>query len=69
MATLCLDVSAAAATIGVSPWLLRHHIAESLLRTVPLSSVQRPGEASRRVLVVVAETRSVRRAMAGSVRL
>ena len=50
---LVLDVKAAAATIGVSPWVLRRYIDDGLLPTVQFPSAKYPGEKSRRVLVAV----------------
>jgi predicted site-specific integrase-resolvase len=55
MTPLCVSVAEAAKAIGVSPWVIRHYIADGQLPTVKLPSVKRPGEMSRRVLVAVAD--------------
>jgi predicted site-specific integrase-resolvase len=51
MLPLCLDVKAAAATVGVSTWTLRRWIDEGLLPTIKFPSVRYPGERNRRVLI------------------
>lgn len=51
MTPLCLDVKAAAASLGVSVWVLRNWIDEGLLPTVKFPSTKHPGERSRRVLI------------------
>lgn len=55
MTPLVVDVKTAAATIGVSPWCVRHFIASGLLPTVKFPSAKRLGENSRRTLVAVAD--------------
>ena len=53
VAPLCVDVKAAAKSIGVSVWTLRSYIDEGLIPTVKLPSSKHPGETSRRVLIAV----------------
>lgn len=52
---LCVDVKRAAASIGVSVWVLRDYIDRGLLPTVKFPSTKHPGENSRRVLIAVAD--------------
>ena len=52
-APLCLDVKAAAASVGVSVWVLRKWIDDGLLPTVKFPSAKYAGEQSRRVLIAV----------------
>lgn len=51
MTPLCLDRRTAAATLGVSLWVLDQYIADGLLPTVNLPSTRHVGERSRRVLI------------------
>jgi len=55
MTRAVLDVKAAAAFLGVSPWVLRRFIDDGLLPTVKYPSAKHPGENSRRVLLAVAD--------------
>jgi hypothetical protein len=55
MNALCVDVKAAAAAIGVSPWVVRHFVASGLLPTVKFPSTKHRGESTRRVLIAVAD--------------
>jgi hypothetical protein len=48
-----VDRKAAAAAIGVSPWVLDRYIADGLLPVVRLPSTRHAGETSRRVLIAV----------------
>lgn len=48
---LCLDVKPAAASLGVSIWVLRRWIDEGQLATIRFPSVKYAGEKSRRVLI------------------
>jgi predicted site-specific integrase-resolvase len=52
---LCVSVKEVATALGVSPWVVRHYIASGLLPSVQLPSTKYRGEASRRILVAVAD--------------
>ncbi len=55
MTPLCVDRKAAAASLGVSPWVLDRYIADGLLPVVRLPSTRHPAETSRRVLIAVTD--------------
>jgi hypothetical protein len=48
---LCLDLKSAAASLGISVWVLRRYIEDGLLPVVKFPSAKNDGEVSRRVLV------------------
>ena len=52
---LCVDVRTAAASLGVSTWVLRRWIVEGLLPTVKFPSTRYNAEPSRRVLIAVSD--------------
>lgn len=55
MTPLLVDVKTTATMLGVSPWVVRNYIASGLLARVILPSTRYKGEASRRILVAVAD--------------
>lgn len=55
---LCLDVKAAAASLGVSVWVLRRWIDEGLIPTVKFPSVKHVGETTRRVLIAAEDLKA-----------
>jgi predicted site-specific integrase-resolvase len=52
---LCLDLKSAAASLGISVWVLRRYIEDKLIPTVKFPSAKNAGEQSRRVLIKVAD--------------
>jgi predicted site-specific integrase-resolvase len=52
---LCLSVKQAAASLGVSEWIVRHYVASGLLPTIKLPSTKHEGEDNRRILIAVAD--------------
>jgi predicted site-specific integrase-resolvase len=55
---LCLDIKAAAASVGVSVWVLRRWINEGLLPTVKFPSTSDSRTPSRRVLIAADDLRA-----------
>ena len=67
-ASLCLDVKSAAASLGVSVWVLRRWNDDGLLPTIKFPSARYDGEKSRRVLIAADDLRAfVARHRSGSV--
>jgi predicted site-specific integrase-resolvase len=53
MAPLCVNVKAAAAALGVSPWTVRYLIADGQLPVIKLPSAKSNAESNRRILIAV----------------
>lgn len=57
-APLCLDVKSAAASLGVSVWVVRRWIDDGLLPTVKFPSAKHVGATSRRILIAAEDLKA-----------